>query len=634
MRGKCRVAGFILTIITMLTFVTVRAPLLAAPAEQPGFTGLAQIDGPLQVAASVSPPITTPGAEVTLRLELTNPLPHSASPEVILALPSSLSSASNRYPPATTFNFQSNRLSWQPVVEGNGGVAETSYSFKVGVADLTRPEQAINVILNYDGNEYATVVTFWSGLPPSALISVEPPVVSVGQPVALTAMVNGSGPITQRWNLGDGREISSKDPVVVYGSPGIYDLQLKVSNPLGAATALSAVTVVSEPTAAFSISDDVVTTGQAVYFTNQSGGERPLSFNWDFGDGATSTEPNPSHQYSAPGRYEVHLTVSSQYGQAQLTLPVTVGAAPVADFVLPAETVTGQPIDLQAFTDDTVNSLQWDMGDGRLYNGELIRHTYHQPGDYQVTLVAGNEYGESTIVHSIRVGAGIFSHYVPLLAVGSNGNEPLPTTIAPPIDPGLIQENPPPAEPTSPDSSAAPDALPQPMPGQSVSPGGASASPGGGDFQPVTLPPQSPLPENASPSEQLLWYINEARRLHGLPPLDYSYELTVAAQHHSLDMAQHPEVMHEGSDGSRPIERQQRYGYRGIYGGEAVAWGWESPIPVVEFWVNSPPHRVLILNPNAREVGIGFYADGAAPNIWYWTAEFGIRLEEPEPILP
>src|SRR5690606_27885206 len=178
-----------------------------------------------------------------------------------------------------------------------------------------------NVILNYEGNEYATVVTVLLGLPPSALISVEPPVVSVVQPVALTSMVNRAGPITPRCNLGDGREIRSIDLFAVFGYAGIYYLQLKVSNPLGAATALSAVTVVSEPTAAFSISDDVVTTGQAVYFTNQSGGERPLSFNWDFGDGATSTEPNPSHQYSAPGRYEVHLTVTSQYGQAQLTLP-------------------------------------------------------------------------------------------------------------------------------------------------------------------------------------------------------------------------------------------------------------------------------------------------------------------------
>jgi uncharacterized protein YkwD len=103
---------------------------------------------------------------------------------------------------------------------------------------------------------------------------------------------------------------------------------------------------------------------------------------------------------------------------------------------------------------------------------------------------------------------------------------------------------------------------------------------------------------------------------------------------HTADMAGNPDIMHDGSDGSRPDERQRRYGYAGAYGGEAVAWGWESPVPVVEFWVNSPPHRTLILNPDAKEVGVGFTADGTAPNLWYWAAEFGARLEDPPTVGP
>jgi uncharacterized protein YkwD len=138
--------------------------------------------------------------------------------------------------------------------------------------------------------------------------------------------------------------------------------------------------------------------------------------------------------------------------------------------------------------------------------------------------------------------------------------------------------------------------------------------------------PQSPLSVEASEAEQLLWFINEARRLHGLAPLTYNYELSIAAQMHTEDLVGNPAIMHDGSDGSMPPERQKRYGYQGIYGGEAVAWGFDRAAPVVEFWVNSPPHRILILNPNAREVGVGYYADGRAPNIWYWTAEFGILL--------
>ena len=37
----------------------------------------------------------------------------------------------------------------------------------------------------------------------------------------------------------------------------------------------------------------------------------PTSWHWDFGDGTTSTEPNPSHTYTSPGNYDVSLTVSN-----------------------------------------------------------------------------------------------------------------------------------------------------------------------------------------------------------------------------------------------------------------------------------------------------------------------------------
>ena len=41
----------------------------------------------------------------------------------------------------------------------------------------------------------------------------------------------------------------------------------------------------------------------------------PDTYLWDFGDGITSTEPNPTHQYEAPGTYTVSLTVTSTDGR-------------------------------------------------------------------------------------------------------------------------------------------------------------------------------------------------------------------------------------------------------------------------------------------------------------------------------
>ena len=67
------------------------------------------------------------------------------------------------------------------------------------------------------------------------------------------------------------------------------------------------------------------------------------------------------------------------------------------------------------------------------------------------------------------------------------------------------------------------------------------------------------------------------------------------------------------------------FNYDGGYAGEATAWGFDEPRQAVEFWVNSPSHRGLILNPYATDVGVGYVYDTTTANFWYWTAEFGNR---------
>lgn len=65
-------------------------------------------------------------------------------------------------------------------------------------------------------------------------------------------------------------------------------------------------------------------TGRTVTFLNQSTGDPPLSYSWNFGDGATSTETNPIHTYGAPDTYNVTLTVSNSVGTDSIVKQVTV----------------------------------------------------------------------------------------------------------------------------------------------------------------------------------------------------------------------------------------------------------------------------------------------------------------------
>jgi glucose/arabinose dehydrogenase len=72
--------------------------------------------------------------------------------------------------------------------------------------------------------------------------------------------------------------------------------------------------------------------------TDPDNGPQPLSFTWHFGDGQTSTDPNPDHAYAARGYYESYLSV---FDGADITtspmIPITVGHAPVPMILSPGE---------------------------------------------------------------------------------------------------------------------------------------------------------------------------------------------------------------------------------------------------------------------------------------------------------
>jgi len=135
-----------------------------------------------------------------------------------------------------------------------------------------------------------------------------------------------------------------------------------------------------------------------VNFTDQSTGEID-SWSWDFGDGGTSTEQNPSHTYTQAGIYTVKLTVTGPGGSDTETKVdyITVSSAPTASF-------TGSPTSGNApltvnFTDQSTGnptSWSWDFGDGGTSTEQNPSHTYNDPGTYTVKLTVSNSCGSDT----------------------------------------------------------------------------------------------------------------------------------------------------------------------------------------------------------------------------------------------
>ena len=128
----------------------------------------------------------------------------------------------------------------------------------------------------------------------------------------------------------------------------------------------------------------------------------------------------------------------------------------------------------------------------------------------------------------------------------------------------------------------------------------------------------------------ILARINTARMAHGLAPLSPNAQLTAAANRHVQDIARNPWITagdsHIGSDGSSAGERIRQAGYTGEMSREVTGWGWGDfgDGAQVAWWLDSPPHRAILLNPTLNEAGAAFQT-AIAPAQWerYWVVDFG-----------
>lgn len=88
-----------------------------------------------------------------------------------------------------------------------------------------------------------------------------------------------------------------------------------------------------EPSANFSASKTVVEIGETITFTNAT--TDGYDYEWDFGDGITSTDENPSHSYSQAGTFTVKMTAFSKNGKKEdeTTTTITVNSKPTTCYI-------------------------------------------------------------------------------------------------------------------------------------------------------------------------------------------------------------------------------------------------------------------------------------------------------------
>jgi PKD repeat protein len=128
-------------------------------------------------------------------------------------------------------------------------------------------------------------------------------------------------PIKWSWNFGDSGTSGIQNPVHTYTAPGIYTMNLSATNGFDGwmSSPSILITVFSLPQVSFTASPRSGTPGTSVIFADGSTSfPNPVSWYWDFGDGYSSTQQNPSHQYTSPGSYDVNHSATNPQGTVWL----------------------------------------------------------------------------------------------------------------------------------------------------------------------------------------------------------------------------------------------------------------------------------------------------------------------------
>lgn len=241
----------------------------------------------------------------------------------------------------------------------------------------------------------------------------------------------GASAITSRsWVIG--RTEVSTESVFSYEFkyPGTYTVSLKVTTADGTDTVTKKnyvhILEAEAPTAEFTAD---VTEGDpplTVQFTDAStpGTGTEIEYLWDFGDGETSDEQSPSHEFVEGRSYTVSLTVTTEHGKDRETKPDFIALTPTfppeADFT--ATPTSGRDPLTVTFTDTSepgsgeTLTYSWNFGDGGTSTAQNPSHVYRTIGEFDVSLTVTSEYGSST-----KERAALVSTYNDTRALGGSG---------------------------------------------------------------------------------------------------------------------------------------------------------------------------------------------------------------------
>ena len=217
--------------------------------------------------------------------------------------------------------------------------------------------------------------------------------------------------LSYEWNFGDGFKSNSKAPSHKYAKAGTYKVTVIISD--GKVYVKKNVDVkisASEntpPTAEFSFTRKNADT---FVFTNKSkdaDGDK-LTYTWDFGDGETSQETNPTHTYAENKTYTVTLKVSDGSTTVSKSYKIkvtseTTNNAPEASFSTQISKTTVKFNNTSTDKDGDALEYSWNFDDGKTSSEENPTHDFGKCGVFNVQLTVSDGMDSNTVNQAVKI---------------------------------------------------------------------------------------------------------------------------------------------------------------------------------------------------------------------------------------
>jgi PKD repeat protein len=224
--------------------------------------------------------------------------------------------------------------------------------------------------------------------------------------------INTSGTqagVSYYWNFGDGLN-STKDTISkTYAFIGTYNVSLVATSGTNCKdSVVKTISVINKPTPSFTTTTSSDCNSFSIIFNNTTSISNAINYKWYFGDGSSSTEKNPTHNYSNSGSYTVKLVATLNSGCADsVTLNIFVASKPVASFSSNANSNPCSAIHIVNFTNTSsgnITNYLWSFGDGTTSNSIHPQKIYSSPGTYIVSLTVNNANGcSNSITQTITI---------------------------------------------------------------------------------------------------------------------------------------------------------------------------------------------------------------------------------------